>query len=171
MKDRRAAWEDNLRKVKETYPNIDSLDWARAMRADQDVFTSVLGDILKAEGKRSRPGKRPTLDRGTAVAELEKLSGQSYTELPFDAAFKALTYGRSIRSIANKTGIQKDHVHRLLQGKVQPTFEVMEKVAEAFRKDPSYFIEYRVAFVLMSIDKYLTSNPDTATVWYLKMRK
>ena len=171
MKDRKAAWEENLRKVKENYPNIDNLDWARAIRADQDVFANVLGDILKAEGKRSRPGKRPTLDRSAAVAELEKISGQSYTELPFDAAFKSLTYGRSIRNIAHKTGIQKDHVHRLLQGKVQPTFEVMEKVAEAFRKDPSYFVEYRVAFVLMSIDKYLTSNPDTATVWYLKMRK
>jgi transcriptional regulator with XRE-family HTH domain len=61
-------------------------------------------------------------------------------------------------------------VHRLLNGTVQPSLETMEKIAKAFRKDPSYFVEYRVAFVLISIDKYLSDSPETATVWYHKMK-
>ena len=169
MKDRRAVWEQNLEKVKKEYPSTNNSDWMRAIQLDRDVFTDVLGDVLKTKGKRSKPGKRPVLDRAVAHEELLKLSGQSYSELPFQQSFKALTYGRSIRSIAAKTEIQKDHVHRLLKGTVKPTFEVMEKIAEAFSKDPSYFIEYRVSYVLLMMDSYLSNNPESATIWFRKL--
>lgn len=165
---RRAPWEENIRKIKETYPSVGSLDWSRAM--DSDAFAHVMGDLLKAEGKRSRPGKRPALSRPLAEAELAKLSGDSYAESDFKTAFRALTYGRSIRGIANKVGLQKDYVHRLLNGTSQPSFEAMEKIAQAYRKDPSYFLEYRIAYVLMVMDQYLTDSPETATVWYLRMK-
>lgn len=168
--DRKAVWEENLRKVKQTYPALDSIDWSRALSADSDVFTHVMGDLLKAEGKRSRPGKRPALSRPMAEAELAKLTGSSYSEVDFKTAFRALTHGRSIRGIANKCDLQKDHVHRLLNGIVEPSFETMEKVAKAYHKDPSYFLEYRIAFVLLTMDKYLGDSPETATVWYLKMK-
>lgn len=168
--DRRAVWEENLRKAKEQYPSISSLDWSRALGHDPDVFAHVLGDVIRAEGKRSRPGKRPALERSLAESEYAKISGSSYSEVAFKDAFKALTHGRSLRNIAHKCGLQKDHVHRLLRGDVAPTFEVMEKVAQAFRKDPSYFVEYRVNYVLFVIERYLSDSPETATVWYTKMK-
>jgi len=165
--DRKAAWYENIQKVKANYPSLNDADWGRS---NQDAFTHVMGDLLKSEGKRSRPGKRPALDRSIAEGELAKLTGSSYSETDFRNAFKALTHGRSIRGIAHKCGMHKDQVHRLLNGTVQPSLETMEKIAKAFRKDPSYFVEYRVAFVLISIDKYLSDSPETATVWYHKMK-
>jgi hypothetical protein len=169
VKDRKTFWEDNLKKVREQYPTLRDASWMQVLREDQDVFSDMLGDVLKTRGKRSKPGKRPVLDRNVAVEEFEKISGQSFSDLPFHRAFQALTFGRSIRNIASKTGLQKDHVHRLLKGTVSPSFDAMEKVAAAFSKDPSYFVEYRVNYVLLMIGNYLTQNPETASVWYKRM--
>jgi len=47
----------------------------------------------------------------------------------------------------------------------------MEKIAEVYNRKPSYFLEYRIAKVLISIEFFLTQNPETATVWFSKVKK
>lgn len=169
MVDRKKAWEDNYQQIKNQFPSVEHISWGRVLDVDSDAFVQVLGDVIKAEGKRSRPGKRPTLSRPVAEAELSKLSGTSYSELDFLRAFKALTHGRSVRGIAGKVDIKQTTVHKLLHGQ-PPTFEQMEKIAIAYKKDPSYFLEYRIAYVLLTVDKFLMDSPETATAWYLKMK-
>jgi len=166
--DRKQAWESNYSKIKQAFPSTGE-GWDSSVNLDLDAFASVLGDVIKAEGKRSRPGKRPSLSRAAAEDEYIKISGGSYSEVEFTRAFRALTHGRSVRGIANKVDIGQTVIHRLLHGG-QPTFEHMEKIAKAYKKDPSYFLEYRIAYSLMAIEKFLMDSPETATVWYLKMR-
>ena len=167
--DRRQAWEENYKKIKKQYPSVDQISWSDAVGRDIDAFASVLGDVIKAEGKRSRPGKRPSLSRSQAEEEFAKLSGANYSEVEFTQAFKALTRGRSVRGIANKVGISPSAVYKLQQG-ASPSFEQMEKIAAAYKKDPHYFLEYRVAYVLLVIESFLMDSPETATVWYSKLR-
>lgn len=170
MVDRKEAWEKSYRKMKESYPLLEGVSWSTVLSYDSDTFSQVLGDVIKAEGKRSRPGKRPTLSRSLAESEFSKLSGASYSEYEFLRAFRALTHGRTVRGIANKVGLGQTTVHNLLNGQ-SPTFRQMESIAAAYNKDPSYFLEYRIAYSLRVIEKFLMDSPETATVWYLKMSR
>lgn len=163
------TWEERRTKIKAQFPSTDLISWGKALQNDNEVFALVLGDLIKAEGKRSRPGKRPSLSRPLAEAELLRLAGEDYSSAPFLRTFRALTFGRSVRGIANKTGLGQTTVQRLLHG-AEPSFSHMEKIAAAYKKHPSYFLEYRIAYVGMVIDGYLREHPETATVWYLKMR-
>jgi hypothetical protein len=47
----------------------------------------------------------------------------------------------------------------------------MEQIAKAYKKHPSYFLEYRIAKTLVVIDSLLHDSPETATAWYLKFAK
>ena len=166
---KKADWEARYEKIKEQYPVVGA-DWSR-LGFESDIFVDIMGDVIKAEGKRSRPGKRPALDRQAAETELARLSGDGYSEYEFDKAFRILTNGRSIRGIANKVGLDKSYVHRLLRGDTRPSLEAMEKIAVAYRKDPSYFLEYRISMVLMMIEGFLKDSPETATSWYLGLKR
>lgn len=172
---RKEDWEIRYQKIKEHYPSVASLRWTGALDYDPEVFTQVMGDLLKAEGKRSRPGKRPTLSRQLAEEELAKLSIADFSEFEFPQAFQALISAlpkevQTYRSLANKTGCNKDYLVKYLKGTLAPRFLDMENIAAAFNKDPSYFLEYRIAYVLMMVDRYLTNNPEIATVWHMKFK-
>jgi transcriptional regulator with XRE-family HTH domain len=129
----------------------------------------ILNDVIKAEGQGSKPGKRPGLNPKEAEANLRKLQSEDYSDLEFYDAFSILTYGRSVRNIANKVGLDKSYVNRLQLRTATPTCEVMEKIAQAFNKKPSYFLEYRKAAIIIALDKLLSQSPETATNLYVKI--
>jgi DNA-binding phage protein len=139
------------------------------MRQDPDLFARIIGDILKSEGRGSTPGKRPNLNRSEAEDKLNKLAGDDYSEFPFQQAFKILCGSRSIRSVANKTGLSPTKVFRMLDGQHEPDFETMEASASTFRQDPSYFLEYRVGRIQIAITRLLFDSPETATAWYSRI--
>lgn len=172
---RKEDWEVRYRKIKEHYPSVEDFKWSGALDYDPDVFTQVMNDLLKAEGKRSRPGKRPTLSRDVAENELAKLSGADFSEYPFGRALQALISAlppevQTYRSLSARTGCNKDYLVKYVKGTLLPSFSDIEKIAASFNKDPSYFLEYRTAYVLMAVDKYLMGNPEIATVWHLKLK-
>lgn len=165
----RAAWEKKLKNVKAQYPDILTEDWDALLRKDSDIFAKLLGDVLKFKGKKSVPGKRPNLTREEGEKRLAKMANEDFAEGQFKDAFRALTANRSIRSVANKTGLGKSYVQRLLSGDQSPSYAAIETIAKAYGKHPSYFLEYRVARVLVVIENLLSSSPETATSWYLKV--
>jgi transcriptional regulator with XRE-family HTH domain len=167
---KKIPWEVKYKRIIKQYPEVSDLNWSRVMREESDIFARLLGDVLKSEGRGSKPGKRPQLDRSEALNRLAKLSGEDFSEYDFATTFRNLTAGRSIRNIAHKTGLGTSYVHRLLSGNADPSFETMEKIAEAFRKNPSYFLEYRIAIILVVLDGMFTDSPETATAWYLKLK-
>lgn len=165
----RTAWEKKFKEIQSQYPDILNEDWSDLLRRDPDIFAKLLGDVLKFKGRKSVPGKRPNLTREEGEKRLLRMADEDFAEGEFREAFRALTANRSIRSIANKTGLGKSYVQRLLKGDQQPTFATMEVIGQAYGKHPSYFREYRVARVLVVIDSLLSSSPETATSWYLKV--
>jgi transcriptional regulator with XRE-family HTH domain len=165
---RKKSWEKRYQLIQSSYPNINSIDWSSAVN-DDEIFIKMLGDILKSERKVSTPGKRPSLNKSDGINRLNKILDRDYSSLEFDRAFKALTNGRSIRSIHAKTGISKSHVQRLLSGQDIPSIQTIEKIADGFNKHPSYFLEYRIFKVLESFNDLMIKNPETATSWYKKI--
>lgn len=171
MPTRKETWNRNFSAAKEQYDSISDLNWDAALGYDQEVFTHIVSDIIKAEGKRPRPGKRPSLDRQDAFYALKKLSGEQYSDECFDVTMRALSNGRSTRGIAHRTGLNKDVISRLQRGVLKPSFQSMEKLARGFGKDPAYFVEYRAEAVAALVRDYLLDHPETATAWYVKTKR
>jgi transcriptional regulator with XRE-family HTH domain len=165
---KKQSWDKRYQSIKKSYPLIDDPDWNNAI-SDDDTFIKVLGDILKSERKISTPGKRPSLNKSDGIEKLNRILERDYSDSEFCIAFKNLVGQRSVRAINAKTGLSKSHVQRLLTGADDPSIETMEKIATAFRKHPSYFLEYRSFKVLQSINDFLIKNPETATTWYKKV--
>jgi predicted DNA-binding transcriptional regulator AlpA len=166
---KKPSWDKRYESIKESYPNIDSSDWSNVIN-DDEIFISLLGDVLKSERKVSTPGKRPGLNRSDGLEKLNKMLDRDYSDSEFPKSFKALVGSKSIRAVTAKTGLSKSHVQRLLTQNECPSIETLEKIAEGFKKHPSYFLEYRVYKVLESINFLLLKNPETATHWYRRVK-
>ena len=162
------SWDKKYQSIKKDYPNLD-LDDLSSTISDDDIFIKMLGDILKSERKISSPGKRPSLNRKDGLENLNKMLDRDFSDLPFSRSFRSLCGNRSVRGIHAKTGLSKSHVQRLLTGQDEPSLETMEKIAIAFKKHPSYFLEYRISNVLEYFYEFLMKNSETATVWYRKI--
>ena len=124
---RRSDWEVRHKEIQEHFPVVNSRTFDLGF--DSEALIRLMSDLLKAEGKRPQPGKRPPLPRKQAEGEFAKLTGTDFSELPFDRAFTILADGRSTRSLAVKTGINKDYIGQFMRGARTPTFKEMEIIA------------------------------------------
>jgi len=165
---KKQSWDKRYQAIRKSYPNLDKADWNKAI-SDDDIFIKVIGDVLKSERKISTPGKRPGLTKSDGIERLNKILERDFSDLEFSASFRSLVAGRSVRAIHAKTGLSKSHVQRLLTGADNPSIETIEKIASAFKKHPSYFLEYRIFKVLECVNVFLIENPETATTWYKKV--
>ena len=152
-------------KAKEANPHLQNINWGEILQREPDVLNNILGDVARSDTKR-----RSKIDRKTGTQKLQAMSGTDHSEREFRYAFASICGKESFRKTATKLNISAAHVYNLKEGKAQPTLELMEKIAEVYNRRPSYFLEYRVGMVLMSIESYLTRNPETATVWYSKVQ-
>lgn len=163
-------WEEKKKRIQEKHPEALNVSWDRAIKTDPDLFARIVSDVVKSSSGGSRPGKRPNLAKDEAYGVFSKMIGDDFADQPFQKAFKNLCGQISLRGVAAKTGLGHSYVGKLLNGQAEPTFETMEKIAVGFKKDPSYFLEYRVGYINSAISKYLEDAPETSVSWYLKMK-
>ena len=168
---KKVPWEERMKVVHRQFPSTASLDWKRAFDADVNLLGRIIGDVLKADmAEPGRPGKRAAVDRRAAEARLRQMLGAEYSIEPFSLAFKTLVNGRSIRSVAAKTGLDRNAVYRLLEGKMSPDAYEMETIAKAYHKQPEYFVEYRIAYVTAVVAHRLAENPEAAFGIFRKVK-
>lgn len=153
-----------INKAKEENPQLSNINWGEIIRREPDVLNNILGDVARSDSKR-----RSKIDRKTGTQKLSAMTNTDHSESKFCYAFTYVCGDESLRKTAEKLDISYSKVYNLKLGKAEPTFELMEKIAEVYNRKPSYFLEYRVGKVLLSIQSYLTSNPETATAWYSKV--
>lgn len=163
-------WEDKEKRIREKHPEALDVSWDKVLQGDPDFFAQVIGDVVKSGAPSNGPGKRPSLDDKQAFAIYSRLAGEDFASGDFFDAFEALVAGRSVRSVANKTGLASSFIFKLLKRQTNPSFETMEKIAAGFKKDPSYFLEYRIGYVLSTIEAFLTDSPETASGWFLEVK-
>jgi len=170
---KRISWEERYAIICEEFPETVQIDWHDALR-DTDTFGRLLRGILKddqALSQRSGPGPRSDLDVDRARHRLRQWLGDDFSYEPFLPTLKMLVGGRSIRRIAHKTGIHYSMVFKMLNGEREPDIYLMEKIAAAFDKHPSFFLEWRVAFVVGALAKFMERSPESSVAAYQRIRK
>jgi plasmid maintenance system antidote protein VapI len=166
----RTPWSEKSRLIREQYPDSVNLDWYEVFTQDPAVMGNLINDIMKLDQARSgKPGKRPSLEEGNTSAKLKRMQDLDYSEKMFTESFKDLVGERSVRAVASKTGLDKSYIHRLLNGTAVPTPETMKMIAESFDKHASFFIEYRVSYILGMLEKKLHDSPESSIVFYKKI--
>jgi transcriptional regulator with XRE-family HTH domain len=168
-------WDERLALIKRVFPSCDGdLDWNKAFTRDVEMVGHILQDVLKADqsiASPGRPGPRAKLDPLRAEPVYDRWMGKDptarpYSLLPFCESFAVLIGDESLRHVSRKTGIPRTQIARLLHDEIAPTGVMMETIAAAFGKRPSYFLEYRIGAIASSIMTKLTGNPDKSVRAY-----
>jgi transcriptional regulator with XRE-family HTH domain len=164
------SWDDRLALIVRLFPaellDDETVGWGRALERDPELMGRILRDILKARQVTStRPGPRPALDVAKAQPIVDTWLGRDplatpYSLLNFGDAFALLAEGRSLRHVARIVDMPRVTVHRLMRGDIKPSSEMMVKVAQAFNKQPSYFVEWRIGVIASAIVDNLTAMPE-----------
>ena len=169
---KKMPWSERVELIYEIFPSTAYLDWKKVFSDDPSVMGRIVNDILKAELSPGKPGKRPSLNNKAGRDQFKKIQDEDYSELPFNEALQVLkdSYNLSIRSLATKTGLHRSHLYTLLKGKSTPNIEVLEKVASSFNKHPSYFVEYRIGYILSMLAHRMMEVPESSIVQYNKIK-
>ena len=176
LKDKKLPWPERMAIINDEFPSTVKLEWTKAFNNDIELFGRVLRDILKVDQTvPGRSGPRPVLNQAEAMARLRQFQGVDYSELDFKDAFRALTITSngqsSIRAIAHRTDLDRNMVHKLLTGTRDPDLFLMERIAKAYRKNPSYFMEYRVAYVLGALRDRMEKSPEITVDLFKRISK
>ena len=167
----KTSWDKRYDVIKTQFPDPKTFDWRKAFDKDLDLFARIMRDVLKVDqAVPGRPGPRPALDYDRGVKSLRQMMGQDYSTLPFPDTFQFLAGDRSLSHTARKTGLSRSQVHRLLRGESQPDVNEMTMVAEAFGKHPSFFLEYRAAFVVAALSEKLLNAPEATIGFYRRIQ-
>lgn len=130
----------------------------------------ILNDVFRADmAEPGRPGKRPSVAPELAAEHYRRLENEDYTIKPFAEALRALKGNKSVRHFARNAGVTKSTMHNLLQGQRTPDIETIESIAKSLGKRPSYFVEYRVGYIVAVISHYLEWAPESSVVHYKKI--
>lgn len=157
-------------------PKSDTTDaWLGIMGTGNEDEITIVGAVLRDihehdQATPGRSGPKPAVHDARRVHELHRqFLGEDHTTLPFKEIFAVLANGRSIRAMAAKCGLDRNKVARLLAGVgrgSQPTRDDMEKIAAAFRKHPSFFMEYRVQYLQADLTAQLHQIPEASIDLY-----
>lgn len=165
-------WKERYGLICAHFPSAERLDWRLAFK-DIDVWGRVIYDMLWQDQKEEWDGKgpRPSFDLQRGREKLRQWMGNDYAYGPFIEAFGTLAADRSYRHLASKLGMSAHYVWKLKNGTSTPDLYTLEKIARAFRKDPSYFREYRIAYVLGAIGDQMDMAPEISVDLYRKINR
>lgn len=167
---KKVPWKERYKIIGEYFPRAVKLDWHEAFR-DVELWGNLLQDLIKLDDtKPGRSGPRPIVPREIAEQRLKQMLRTDFSDLEFRDAFDVLREKRSIRSIAAKTGLDRNMVQRLLSGEKEPDLQLMEQIAIAFKKQPAYFLEWRTAYVLGALESRMMTSPEMTTDLYRRLR-
>lgn len=169
---KKTPWDKRVKIIEKEFPGTRSLDWKRAFDSDVSLMGRIIRDILKLDSVvPGRPGPRPQLDEETAQLRWRQLIGQDYSTLPFVDAFGLLMGERSIRHVASICGLDRNLIFRLKKGEVEPGSYELEAIAKAFKRDPSYFCEYRRLVIGKSVLSKLEAHPEGSIAIYRRLQQ
>lgn len=170
-KERKRIGERRMDMIRDEFPSTVRLDWKKAFNNDRDLFARIWRDMVKlGQTQPGRPGPRPTLEFPEGMQEFRRLAAEDYSTLPFPQAFRVLSRGLSFTMIARKVGLDRNLVYRLQIGTKQPDVYALKQVAKAFKKDPSYFMEYRTHYIASAMLERLENAPEASVNLYRQLQ-
>jgi DNA-binding phage protein len=163
-------WSERASKIRQQFPSTVSLDWAEVFKQDPTILGRIVNDILRLDfAEKGRPGKRTAAPYEKTREHLSRYMDEAHTMLPFHEILTILKGDRSVRHMATKCNMHYSRLFTLLKANGDPTVDEMRLVAKAFGKHPSFFVEYRVAYVTGMIAERLTNAPEASVVQYKKI--
>ena len=153
--------QKKIEAAKKNYPQLANINWNDILREDPEILNDVVAGIVRTDTKR-----KAKINYNVGTQKLHRLQDIDYSELPFTEAFAIMCGDDPLRVIAEKIGVSYSHVYNLRQGISEPSFEIMESIAEAYSRKPSFLLEYRIGTVLLSLEAFMEKNPETASIWY-----
>jgi transcriptional regulator with XRE-family HTH domain len=166
-------WDKIVQDVIDEIPEVDSINWAALFKEDPVILGELVNDIIKlGVSEKGRPGKRSASSMEEIAEDLKKLTGEDYT---VESAQKALNRlmlkkGKSLQGVANGSGFSKQTIHRLSSGETSFRVEHLIGVAKAFKKHPSFFKEYRIAYICSALGKLIEITDDSSIIIFEKLR-
>ena len=168
---RRFAWAERAELIKKQFPSCRDAEWVRHFDKDPDKLAELIRDLLKIDQQvPGKSGPRPSPEFKPGIELIRRMKGEDYSTLPFDQTFAILAHGLSLTQIARKTKLSRSQVHRLLRNEAPPSAVEMEAVAGAFKKEPSFFAEWRAAYITASLVNQLEGSPEIAITLYRKLQ-
>jgi transcriptional regulator with XRE-family HTH domain len=121
---------------------------------------ALLADFVKQVYARpGRIGQRP-MPREDQV-DLEGLLYGEENDLPMPEVLAKLV-NVSERMFCSLAGISRSQYQRILAGTYDPTVHEIRMIAEAVRRPPTFFIEYRKAMAIAAFINLLEERPGIA---------
>lgn len=143
--------------------------WVAAFTHRPEALEGILSDLIKqAYAKPGRIGQRP-MPREEEV-NLEVLLSGEYAEEPIELALPPLVK-ISEREFCKRIFMGRRTYQRMLlpddhADKYHPDMELLQRIATAVKKSPSYFLEYRLIAAQAAFLQLITDRPVIATRLY-----
>lgn len=169
----------NLEELQEKHPSLRTLAappskscenaWVAAFTTKPEAMEDMLSDLIKqAYAKPGRIGQRP-MPREEEV-NLEALLHGEYTDEPLHVILPKLVT-ISERAFCTKVYMNRRTYQRMLlppgdKLKHHPDMALLERIAKAVKKPPSFFIEYRMMAAQAAFVQLITDRPGVATRLY-----
>lgn len=166
---KKISWKERYAIICEQFPSVDRINWVEAFN-DLDLWGRIVKDLLE-EDQKATDGVRRPLDEVRASQRLRQLMGVDFAYLPFVETFKVLAGNRSVRNLARKIGLSTTMTFDLRSGARVPDAYALEQIAGAFNKDPSYFVEYRVAYIVQALADHMSLSPETTVDLFKRLRR
>ncbi len=147
--------------------------WRAAFDNDTGLLGRIVKDILKLDQSvAGRPGPRPEPEYNqNSMNLLRQLMAEDYCSMPFARAFDILAGTRPTTQLANLVDISRSQVRRLRHGEVHPTLGEISRIAGAFKKHPSFFREYRTAYIQAGMGYRYIDYHDASVAAYRAMSR
>ena len=137
------------------------VDWNTILGEDPDILGGILRDVVKRSHK-----SRTKMSRRQRSEKFSQINGTtSFAEQKFSIAINALRAGDPLEKFAKRIDMPEMIVELLLDGEVVPDVDLLAEIAESLNKPYNYFLEYRIHFVLASIESFLIQHPETLSAW------
>jgi hypothetical protein len=143
--------------------------WVAAFTHRPEALEGILSDLIKqAYAKPGRIGQRP-MPKEEEV-NLETLLSGEYTDEPLTVALPKLVK-ISERAFCSKIYMNRRTYQRMFLAdgdplRYHPDMELLQRIAEAVKKPPSYFLEYRLMAAQAAFLRLITDRPVIATRLY-----
>lgn len=159
-------WEQAYERVHRDFPSTRDASWV--FNCPESLLFRLIGDLIRPDRTVEELEVLEGEELDQEVAEARRALGtffdQSHTTLPFREALEILAGDLSTRELSEKVDINRTRMHRLRNGDVTPGAYDFELIANAYGKDPRYFVEYRALIISRAVWQAMHDNPDRSAV-------
>lgn len=162
----RADYE-NAKALFPSCASVTSAEWLKFLESETGltVIAKMLGDayqVVRDDEERmlgtKKPGRRPPRHASLEQVINTVFPARASME-PFPEALAKLMRGRSRRGFLVASDVAEATLRHLLSGKRQLTMPILERLAEAARVSPGFFLEYRAMYVGELVTLLLLERP------------